>query len=415
VLNSTRSTPVTRLLLVLALTAAPASAHQASVVYLDIEPDGRDVDVTFQVSNLDLAPMLELRERAVAKNEVDRARVVAYLAQHVSVDNAGFACAPHDNGFELLDRADGFFAVAHLRWSCKRTLSDGKLRYDLFFDLDPRHQGLARVSGAQHVFRADNRELSLTHPVTLYDHVRDYLVLGIEHIFTGYDHLAFLFGLLAVAGFTRLRDGLRYLLGVVTAFTVAHSLTLISAGLGWLRLPSSYVEPAIALSIAYVAVENLLVAEPRHRWRQTFAFGLVHGLGFASVLRDVGLPPRGLVLSLLSFNLGVEAGQLAVVSLVAPALYLFTHWNDPGSRTRSVAGVAALAAMAIALLSRFELPLPSLCAVALGAPLVIMVLLPRLGYQRTIRVGGSLVLLALSSLWFFERILQRSWLGGWLG
>jgi hypothetical protein len=249
--------------------------------------------------------------------------------------------------------------------------------------------------------------------VTLFDHVRDYLVLGIEHIFTGYDHLAFLFGLLAVAGFDKLRSGLRYVLGVVTAFTVAHSLTLISAGLGWFRLPSSYVEPAIALSIAYVAVENLLVAQPRHRWLETFGFGLVHGFGFASVLRDIGLPPRGLVLSLLSFNVGVEAGQLAVVSLVAPALYLFAHWGE--KNLRAFLGVMALAAAAIALLSRFELPLVSLCAVALGAPLLIMLLLPRLGYRKTIRLGGSTVLLLLSSLWFFERVLGRSWCGGWLG
>jgi hypothetical protein len=396
----------------LLLAALPARAHQSSVVYLDIAAHSRDVVVTFQISNLDLAPALGAGERAIGKGELDRARLFDYLREHVHVDNAGFACEPHDEGLSTLDRADGFFAVAEVRWSCKRTLSDGKLRYDLFFDLDPRHQGLARVGGSQHVFRSDSRELSLVQPVTLWDHLRDYLVLGIEHIFTGYDHLAFLFGLLAVAGLDKLRGGLRYILGVVTAFTVAHSLTLVSAGLGWVRLPASLVEPAIALSIAYVAVENLVVQQPRNRWLLTFGFGLVHGFGFASVLRDIGLPPRGLVLSLLSFNVGVELGQLAVVALVAPALWLFAHWSWKPSQ---VGGVAALSALAVALLSRFELPLASLCAVAVGAPLVIVLLLPRLGYRRTVRMGGSLVLLALSSLWFFERILGKSWFGGWLG
>ncbi len=127
------------------------------------------------------------------------------------------------------------------------------------------HQGLARVTlpgqpERQHVFRGAARTLRLDRPVTLVDHLRDYLVLGMEHIFTGYDHLAFLFGLLLVASGARAaRAGCATSLGVVTAFTVAHSVTLIAAGLGWVRLPSRFVEPAIALSIAYVAVENLVV------------------------------------------------------------------------------------------------------------------------------------------------------------
>jgi hypothetical protein len=409
--NSTRSTPGIRLLLLLFL-AAPAGAHQSSVVYLDIAlaPRGRELAVTLQISNLDLAPALGLRDRPVEKSELNGARVFSYLAEHLHVENSGFACEPRDDGVTTLDRADGFFAVARLRFACKRTISDGKLRYDLFFDLDPRHQGLARVGDAQHVFRADNRELSLSRPVTLFDHLRDYLVLGIEHIFTGYDHLAFLFGLLAVAGFERLRGGLRYVLGVVTAFTAAHSLTLVAAGLDWVRLPPSVVEPAIALSIAYVAVENLVSLEPRHRWRLTFGFGLIHGFGFASVLRDIGLPPRGLVLSLLSFNVGVELGQLAVVALVAPALWLFARWKPSHA-----AGVLALGALAVVLLGRFDLPTVSLCAVALGGPIAVMLALPRFGYRRTVRTGGSVVLLALSTLWFFERVLGKTWLGGWLG
>src|SRR5205823_10400877 len=111
----------------------------------------------------------------------------------------------------------------------------------------------------QHVFRGANRSLDLERPLTLVDNLRDYLVLGMEHIFTGYDHIAFLFGLLLVAAARGLRRGLRYVLAIVTAFTVAHSVTLIAAGLGWVRLSPRLVEPAIALSIAYVAVENLVV------------------------------------------------------------------------------------------------------------------------------------------------------------
>jgi hypothetical protein len=391
------------------LVGGVARAHQSSVVYLEIAPEGREVAVTFQIANLDLGPIFGV-DRAVEKSEVKP--VFDYLATHVSVDNDGFACEPRDEGQTLLDRADGFFAVAKIRWSCKRTLANARLVYNLFFDIDPRHQGLARVGSDQHVFRNDARELKFSRTVTLWDHVRDYLILGIEHIFTGYDHLAFLFGLLVVASWERLRGGLRYVLGVVTAFTVAHSITLVSAGLGWVRLSPRLVEPAIALSIAYVAVENLVVAEPRFRWLLTFGFGLVHGFGFASVLRDIGLPPRGLVLSLLSFNVGVELGQLAVVAMVAPALWLFARWRFEG---KQLAGLAALSALAVAILSRFDLPLVSLAAVAVGGPILILVWLPRIGYRRTIRTGGSIILLLLSTLWLFERVLQRSFFGGWLG
>jgi hydrogenase/urease accessory protein HupE len=359
------NTPAIRLVVTFGwalLAATPARAHQSSIVYLDLAPAGRELRVTFQISNKDLPPMLGAdSEVAVEKSQIDVPAVRDYLTKKVTVENAGFACEPGGAELSTLDRSEGFFAVVHITWACKRTVSDGKFRYDLFFDLDPRHQGFARVGESQHIFRATDRELVLSRPVTLWDHLSDYLLLGVEHIFTGYDHLAFLFGLLLVAGWTRLSDGLRYVIGVVTAFTVAHSITLVSAGLGWLRLPTTVVEPAIALSIAYVAVENLAVRQPRGRWLLTFAFGLVHGFGFASVLRDIGLPPRGLVLSLLSFNFGVELGQLVVVTLVAPLLWLL--------RTR----------------------------------------------QKQVRVGGSILLLALSTLWFFERVLDKSLLGGWLG
>src|SRR5205823_14309353 len=130
-----------------------------------------------------------------------RTKLFEYLASRVTVTNEGHACEPEPGALSFLDKAEGYFAVATLDWACKRTAADVRVRYDLFFDSDPRHQGLARItlpgqSETQHVFRADARELALSQPVGLVDHVRDYLILGIAHIFTGYDHLAFLFGLL---------------------------------------------------------------------------------------------------------------------------------------------------------------------------------------------------------------------------
>ncbi len=139
--------------------------------------------------------------------------------------------------------------------------------------------------------------------------------LGVEHIATGYDHLLFLLALILCGG------NLKALIKIITAFTLAHSITLGAAALGLVSMPSALVEAVIALSIAYVAFENLF---PRYaisrRWTISFLFGLVHGFGFSSVLQEIGLPKDSLVWALLNFNLGVEAGQLVAVLITLPAL-----------------------------------------------------------------------------------------------
>lgn len=145
-----------------------------------------------------------------------------------------------------------------------------------------------------------------------------FLAMGVTHIWTGYDHLLFLFGLLAV---TR---RLRAVVKIITCFTVAHSLTLAIAALNLVTLPSRIVEPMIAASIVFVGVENFLRnGEPKGRWLLTFAFGLIHGFGFASALREAGVGEHGggVALPLVSFNLGVEAGQIAVAAVVLPLIW----------------------------------------------------------------------------------------------
>jgi hydrogenase/urease accessory protein HupE len=134
-----------------------------------------------------------------------------------------------------------------------------------------------------------------------------YVASGIEHIAIGYDHIAFLLAVIVL--------GRRFwpLFKAVTAFTIAHSITLTLAVLRIVELPSALVETLIAASIVYVAAENFFVRDIRHRWWITFAFGLIHGFGFASVLRDYGLPEDAIGLALLSFNVGVEIGQLLIV------------------------------------------------------------------------------------------------------
>ncbi len=142
--------------------------------------------------------------------------------------------------------------------------------------------------------------------------------LGMLHILTGYDHLLFLFALLLR------KQTVKQYISIVTSFTLAHSITLTLAVLGWITLPSRFVEATIAFSICYIALENIFRKEIKHRWGITFVFGLIHGLGFASILKEMSIPKSHLAVALINFNLGIEAVQLVIVLLLVPLLtYLF--------------------------------------------------------------------------------------------
>lgn len=162
--------------------------------------------------------------------------------------------------------------------------------------------------------------------------------MGVEHILTGYDHLVFLLGLVLARG------RVRSLLAVITAFTVAHSITLALAAFGVWAPSSRIVEPAIALSIVYVGIENFFVKDASKRWRITFPFGLIHGFGFAGALQEIALPRAQIPVALVSFNLGVEAGQLAVMAAVLPLILLLRKrdWFEPRA-VRVVSGAVAVA------------------------------------------------------------------------
>lgn len=170
----------------------------------------------------------------------------------------------------------------------------------------------------------------------LWHRLRKFFVMGVEHIFLGYDHICFLIALIVVSRF-------REIIKIVTSFTIAHRITLILATLEVVSLPSRLIETSIALTIVCVALENIWILRtkdssegissiPRSayripRWLLTFLFGLIHGFGFANVLQELGLPPSGLIRCLLSFNLGVEFGQLAIALCLLPLAYLLHHWK----------------------------------------------------------------------------------------
>lgn len=189
---------------------------------------------------------------------------------------------------------------------------------------------------AQYILDADSPPISLQSPGSeAFLVFRQYLVEGIWHIWFGFDHILFLLTLLlpAVLVYRKphwqsqsdLRPAIVDTLKVVTAFTLAHSMTLALAVLDIVVPPSRLVESVIACSVLITAVNNLRPIFPASRWLLAFAFGLVHGFGFAGVLADLGLPGQALSISLLGFNLGVEVGQVAIVALVFPAAAFLRH------------------------------------------------------------------------------------------
>lgn len=199
------------------------------------------------------------------------------------------------------------------------------VRYDLFLPGVATASCLATIAingrVQNFVFTPEHREAAIDLSGSNVRAAGGFVLLGIRHILTGYDHVLFLLSLLMLGG------GFRALVKIVTAFTIAHSLTLSLAALNIVALPSRWVESAIAASIVYVAAENFWRrGAVRNRWLVTFGFGLMHGLGFASILQELDLPRAGVALSLLGFNTGVEIGQLGIVILASLGLRLLRAW-----------------------------------------------------------------------------------------
>jgi len=208
----------------------------------------------------------------------------------------------------------------------------------------PGHRLVVEAFGTpQGLVHAGATDLSIAYeaqaagPVQVGSH---FAALGVEHIATGWDHLAFLLALLVVA------RSAREMLAVVTGFTLAHSVTLSAGALGVVNVPVWIVEPIIALSITAVALENLVTAPPlRRRIATTFALGLIHGLGFAGMLTAIGLPEGQSLLALAAFNGGVEVGQLLIVALCLPVLAALRRSQHAPAATRWVSGGLAVAGL----------------------------------------------------------------------
>ncbi|HEU4384080.1 MAG TPA: HupE/UreJ family protein [Anaeromyxobacteraceae bacterium] len=331
----------------LALGAPPALAHPMTVAYAAVAVQERQVDLSLSVNLFELDLLLSIdrdRDGTVSPAEIEsaRPRLAEYLARRVSVSSRGAPVPAELAAVRPGRSADGRATLeADLRFRDARPLADVSVRCEPLSDLGPDHRTLARIARGGDVteFAFERGAIFQVPQASLGGHFLQFLRLGILHIFTGTDHLLFLLGLL-IAGGTLLE-----VVKIVTAFTAAHSLTLSLAALGLVHLPSRLVESAIAASIVFVALENLLRRGLDRRWLLSFGFGLVHGFGFAAALAEMRLPRANLLSSLLAFNGGVELGQVAVVAAVLPLLALLRR----GGAYRTVATSASAFILAMGL------------------------------------------------------------------
>ncbi len=327
-----------RALVVLLLLARTAAAHQTSVKYVDVTLDEARATIAVKVAPGDVTEPLGLAaDSKPSVAEATTPAVAAFVAHWIAAQSYGQACtagAPAAKPDE-----EGKWVVVTWSVTCPRIATD--LDFHAFFAVDQRHVAIVHVepSGHDAIARADSPMLSLQGAPSLLAWVRE----GMNHIYTGRDHISFVLALLLVVMLVRdpawhVRKPLATLRAtatVITAFTIAHSVSLISASLGWVHLPSRFVESAIAASIAYTAIENIIRPDVPWRFYLTFAFGLVHGLGFASTL-SVLLPPSGVIVPLLCFNLGVELGQLTIVFLALPVFYVVARALGAAAYRRTV-------------------------------------------------------------------------------
>jgi hypothetical protein len=334
-----------RCLVLLALCFAcafPAQAHKASDSYLSLAVQGEKIDGQWDIAlrDLEMAVGLDANDDAAITWDEVRARheaIAAYALARLRLASEGVDCPMRVTTHLIDSHTDGAYAVLRLQGACPAPVATLMVDYNLLFDVDPQHKGLLKLthgaSTSTAIFAPDARSQALQ--VAAPAHWRqfaDYVRHGAWHIWIGFDHILFLVSLLLPAVLVRregqwqgretLRASVIDVLKIVTAFTLAHSLTLSLAALGALSLPSRLVESMIAASVILAALNNLWPLV--HRWRAlvAFGFGLIHGFGFASVLADLGLAQGALVLSLVGFNVGVELGQLAIVALFLPLAYL---------------------------------------------------------------------------------------------
>ena len=336
-----------------------AAAHPVPFSYLDLRLQPDAIEGTLVAHIFDLAydlhiePAERLLDPAVAAQQ--SAAIARLFSGRLTVAVNGVTVTPQWSSAEVVaDRQSLKLAVRYALTGRAATVAVTTR----MFPYDPQHQTFLNIYEGRALTQAilDGGRTTFEYFAGTrqgaFAVVQKFLPSGIHHILIGPDHLLFLVGLLLLGG------TVRQLAVIVTSFTVAHSITLSLAALNIVSPPARIIEPAIALSIIYVGADNLLIRDGRDvRAWIAFAFGFIHGFGFANVLREMDLPARALGWSLFSFNVGVEIGQLLVVAVVATALAALRARSEAAGRQLALAGsIVVMAAGAFWFIQRVFFP-----------------------------------------------------------
>jgi hypothetical protein len=356
----------TLLVIVSLVFALPAWAHKPSDSYLSLSVQNEHIEGQWDIALRDLADAIRLDSDGngqltwgEVQNKHDEIRAYALSRLALSADQQ--ACTTQVLEQLVDHHTDGAYSVLRFRSDCDAPIERLAVDYQLLFDIDAQHKGLLRLTqGGQTSTAIFSRELT-TQEFSITERSRwtesmQFIHEGTWHIWLGFDHVLFLLVLLLPSVLIRVEGRWQAagdfasvcwnVVSIVTAFTMAHSLTLSLATLDIIQLPSRLVESTIAASVVLAGLGNLYPTMMSRRWMIAFGFGLIHGFGFAAVLTDLGLPQDSLLLSLVSFNIGVEIGQLAIVAAFLPLAYLIRRsW----SYLRLVLTGGSLAVIAIAL------------------------------------------------------------------
>lgn len=340
-----RFTGLLLLCAVVLATSFPAQAHNPSDSYLLLDATQADSSVIsgrWDIALRDLSYAIGLDADGNGKLTWGEVRqrhpaIASYALSHLSVHNAGKKCTLTPVKQAISRHTGENYTALYFKARCTQPVEKLAITYSLFFNLDPTHRGLLQLktdnqayssvlSPGDPVFRLQQ---AIASPWRI---LVDFLWNGIWHIWIGYDHVAFLLLLLLPAVLQRrnkrwepkpaLKPALWEVAAIVTSFTLAHSITLSLSALGIIILPVQFIEMAIAATVVVTGLHNLFPVGIRYRWTIAFAFGLIHGFGFANVLRELGLQGSNLAITLFAFNIGVELGQLTIVLVFVPLAYL---------------------------------------------------------------------------------------------
>lgn len=338
-------------LMLVALAPVPVQAHGSNLSFLDLALDDDGIRATLQIPVEEARSLLQLTARQDEKPAEAHARLAAWFVHSVRLTTDEGMCT--GTAGEVSISADPVSSLT-ATYTCPGSLAAFDVYSRLLDALGRDHVTFVRVESGELTHQAmltagDSHTRFEIGSTSWVDAAGTFLVLGMEHIFLGFDHVLFLLTLLLIGG------TLKRIVLVATSFTVAHSITLSLAALEIVNLPGAFVESVIALSIGWVALENFRFArrsvdgiEPlalRLRWVLTFAFGLIHGFGFAGVLGELGLPRQHLAVALGAFNIGVELGQVVILVAAYPLLQKLDglSWYRPRGVQVASLGVLALA------------------------------------------------------------------------